>query len=182
MPTFEAIAAALPNALRLTRELEVNSAGGRTPRIEWRDMYGHILVGGQAMDRGFTVEGLTVTYMPRGTGVGMADTIQQRARFFGYKRSYLGYCRVYLEQEVKDAFVSIVKHERAMRAELVKHAASGAPLSEWRRRFFLDPGLKPTRDSVIGLASLSRHNYEKETFKPHVVFPDTATIDHNSRN
>lgn len=172
IPTFEAIVVALPNALRLTREAEVNAAGGRTPRIEWRDMYGHILVGGQAMDRGFTVEGLTVTYMPRGTGVGMADTIQQRARFFGYKRPYIGYCRVYLEADVLDAFRSLVKHERTMREELVRHAATGAPLSEWRRRFFLDAQLKPTRDSVIGLASLSRHNYETETFRPRVLLAD----------
>ena len=75
-------------AFRNTRVLEVNARGGRTPPVDWRSAYGWILVGGQAMDRGFTVEGLTVTYMPRGIGVGNADTVQQRARFFGYKRRY----------------------------------------------------------------------------------------------
>ena len=52
------------------------------PEIRWQTEYAWILVGGQALDRGFTVEGLTVTYMPRGLGVGNADTVQQRARFF----------------------------------------------------------------------------------------------------
>jgi hypothetical protein len=170
LPTFDELAAQLPNALLLTRETEVNAAGGRTPRIEWRDFYGHILVGGQAMDRGFTVEGLTVTYMPRGTGTGMADTIQQRARFFGYKRPYLGYCRVFLEFDVKQAFRSLVLHERAMRAELERHASTGLPLSEWRRQFFLDPRLKPTRDSIVGLPGLARHNYETETFRPRTLY------------
>jgi hypothetical protein len=179
LPDFATLAAQLPNALRLTREAEVNATGGRTPRIEWRDIYGHILIGGQAMDRGFTVEGLTVTYMPRGTGTGMADTIQQRARFFGYKRTYLGYCRVYLEEDVRSAFRSLVLHERDMRAELVRHAETGAPLSEWRRRFFLDPRLKPTRDSVIGLESVTRHNFENETFRPRVILDDAIILSAN---
>jgi len=46
--------------------------------------------------------------MPRDMGVGNADTIQQRARFFGYGRRYLGYCRVFLEQSVRDAFAFYV--------------------------------------------------------------------------
>lgn len=179
LPSFDRIAEHLDVALLMTRESEVNATGGRTPRIEWRGTYAHILVGGQAMDRGFTVEGLTVTYMPRGTGTGVADTIQQRARFFGYKRSYLGFCRVFLERDVRDAFTSLVIHERTMRAELERHSATGAPLSEWRRRFFLDPALKPTRDSVIGLANLSRHNYETETFRPRVVLDDALILESN---
>ena len=78
----------------------VNSLADADRNIHWRRNYSWILVGGQVLDRGFTVEGLTVTYMPRGPGVGNADTIQQRARFLGYKRSYLGYCRVFLEPGV----------------------------------------------------------------------------------
>jgi hypothetical protein len=84
--------------MRETSYEQVNATAGQTPRIDWGQSYGWLLVGGQAMDRGITVEGLTVTYMPRGRGVNNADTIQQRARFFGYKRRYLGFCRVYLEQ------------------------------------------------------------------------------------
>ncbi|MBA3831859.1 MAG: alpha-1,4 polygalactosaminidase [Chthoniobacterales bacterium] len=174
--SFEDIAAHLSSALLVTREAEVNSTRGPTPRIVWRDFHSHVLVGGQAMDRGFTVEGLTVTYMPRGAGTGMADTIQQRARFFGYKRSYLGYCRVFLEAEVLSAFKALAKHEKAMRTELERFAATGAPLSEWRRQFFLDPRLKPTRDSVIGIGNLARHNYEAETFRPRVILDDPALM------
>ena len=71
---------------------EINTRGNRrTPQINWGQSYSWILVGGQAMDRGFTVEGLTVTYMPRNLGIGNADTVQQRARFFGYKRAFLGH-------------------------------------------------------------------------------------------
>ena len=45
----------------------VNSAGGPAS-VEWSEARGWIIVGGANLDRGFTIEGLTVTYMPRGMG------------------------------------------------------------------------------------------------------------------
>src|SRR4029078_10953188 len=128
----------LPRVLRGTIVQEVNARGGATPQVNWRQGYAFVLVGGQAMDRGFTVEGLTVTYMPRDMGVGNADTIQQRARFFGYKRPYLVFCRVFLEQSVRTAFEWYVAHDRDIRRRLLVHRDSGRPLSAWRRAFFLD--------------------------------------------
>ena len=125
LPPFDDIARMLTRAFRNTSIEEINATSGRTPAVEWGRAYGWILVGGQAMDRGFTVEGLTVTYMPRSTGVGNADTIQQRARFFGYKRAYLGFCRIYLEQDVLTAFQQYVAHEEEMRQSLQGCSAIG---------------------------------------------------------
>jgi hypothetical protein len=89
--SFEEVMARMRRALRRTQIIEFNTNGRvRTPEIKWRNADGWILIGGQALDRGFTVDSLTVTYMPRGIGTGNADAVQQRARFFGYKRSYLG--------------------------------------------------------------------------------------------
>ncbi|HMJ26630.1 MAG TPA: Z1 domain-containing protein, partial [Pyrinomonadaceae bacterium] len=150
LPAFDAIVEKLPRALRNTTVIEFNTRGSpKTPEINWRHAEGWILVGGQAVDRGFTVDSLSVTYMPRGVGVGNADTIQQRARFFGYKRKYLGLCRVYVSQDLKAAFEDYVEHEQTMRTELTRLAASGEDLRSWRRRLILDPSLQPCRRSVI---------------------------------
>jgi hypothetical protein len=150
LPPFEAIVEKLPRALRNTTVIEFNTRGSpKTPEINWRHAEGWILVGGQAVDRGFTVESLSVTYMPRGIGVGNADTLQQRARFFGYKRRYLGICRIYLEQALKTAFENYVEHEQIMRAELKRLSENGVSLRSWRRRLILDPSLQPCRRSVI---------------------------------
>lgn len=157
-PTFDDLKSQLLRGLRQTQIMEVNATPGRTPQIDWSGSYSHILVGGQAMDRGFTVEGLTVTYMPRGSGVGNADTIQQRARFFGYKLGYLGLCRVYLDSDVEGAFRSYVTHEEDIRERLLEYTATGKPLREWKRAFFLDPNLKPTRKNVLDL------EYRQDTF------------------
>lgn len=155
LPAFDELASHLLTAVRETQVEEVNRRGGTTPQIRWSDTYGWILVGGTAMDRGFTVRGLTVTYMPRGLGgrsQGNADTVQQRGRFFGYKRDYLGYCRVFLEGGVLQAFRDYVEHEQDVRSRLVTHRASGRPLSEWPRAFLLDAAMRPTRDNVIDVA------------------------------
>ncbi len=149
LPSFEDIKRSLPRAFRNTTFEEVNAKSGKTPEVDWNRKYGWILIGGQAMDRGFTVEGLTVTYMPRGTGVGNADVIQQRGRFFGYKRSYLGYCRIYLEQDVLNAFQQYIAHEEGMRESLKEFSKTDEPLKEWKRNFILSPDLKPCRDNVI---------------------------------
>ena len=155
LPPFDQLVGHLLIAVRETQVEEVNRRGGTTPQIRWSDTYGWILVGGTAMDRGFTIKGLTVTYMPRGlggSGQGNADTVQQRGRFFGYKRNYLGYCRVFLEGGVLQAFRDYVEHEQDVRARLVSHRASGRPLAEWPRAFLLDAAMRPTRDNVIDVA------------------------------
>jgi hypothetical protein len=149
IPPFDELVPWLSSAFNHTSIEEVNRRRGKPVIIDWGQQYAWILVGGQAMDRGYTVEGLTVTYMPRGVGTGNADTVQQRARFFGYKRPYLGYCRVYLEAATRNAFRAYVEHEEFMRAQLKQVSANGTSLNDWKRAFILDPRLKPCRDSVL---------------------------------
>jgi hypothetical protein len=175
LPVFDELANDLLYAIRKTEVLEVN-ARPTTPLPDWKVTYPWILVGGQAMDRGFTVEGLTVTYMPRDMGLGNADTVQQRARFFGYKREYLGYCRVFLEQDLLSAFQFYVAHERDIRERLEKHG--GRPLSEWRRAFFLDTSLRPTRRQVLDL-DYRQDVLSDDWFRPKVPHGAEELLDAN---
>ena len=177
---FDEIVSSLLFAFRNTRVLEVNAREGRTPPVDWRSAYGWILVGGQAMDRGFTVEGLTVTYMPRGIGSGNADTVQQRARFFGYKRAYLGYCRVYLEQGTLRAFQAYVEHEEDIRAQLVRIQESGQPLNNWKRAFVLDSGLRPCRHHVLEFDYMSGR-FSNSWVTPRVVLAPDDVIQDNRK-
>jgi hypothetical protein len=149
LPTFESLLDVLPQVIGETRLLQVNSTPQGERDVKWRENEYWILIGGQKLDRGFTVEGLTVTYMPRDIGTGNADTVQQRARFFGYKRSYRGLCRVFVSQDVADALTQYVEHEEDVRSALVEY--QGRPLMEWKRHFILTRALNATRSSVVGL-------------------------------
>ena len=121
----------------------VNKDGSEVP---WKRHDTHILVGGQKLDRGYTVKGLTVTHMARDSGAGNYDTIQQRARFFGYKRKYLGLCRVFLQPDVHEAFQHYAIHEDVLRDALRRHR--GKSLKTWQRVFHLERGYRLTRANV----------------------------------
>ncbi|MFI1048620.1 Z1 domain-containing protein [Streptomyces griseoruber] len=96
----------------------------RTPNV-WK-----ILVGGTKLSRGFTVEGLTVTYYRRTTQ--QADTLMQMGRWFGFRRGYRDLVRLYIGREeligkiktvdLYEAFEAICQDEELFRAELARYA------------------------------------------------------------
>lgn len=132
------------------RVVEINGTQQAEKRVKWKETKYWVLVGAAKLDRGYTVEGLCVTYMPRPLGnSAAADNLQQRARFFGYKKSYLGLCRVYVQADVKQAFEEYVEHEEFIREALRTHR--GKSLADWRRDFILTDLLSPTRPNVVGL-------------------------------
>lgn len=143
---FDILLEWLPETLSSVRIATVNS---QVPKdVNWRQSQYWVLVGGMKLDRGYTVEGLTVTYMPRVLSDN-ADVLQQRARFFGYKRHYLGFCRVFIPKQTIRAFTDYVADEEFLRSSLVEH--SGQPLSAWRRDFLMAPNLRQlTRPNVVG--------------------------------
>ena len=150
LPAFKDVLKYLPLSMRNTRTWEVNSSVLKDwTQDNWNSAHSHILVGGENLGRGFTVNGLTTTYMPRGRGGGVADTIQQRGRFFGYKRDYLGLCRVYLDADVRSDYENYIDHESHVMQVLRELTLSGSSLSKWRRRMLLAQSLRPTRHSVL---------------------------------
>lgn len=90
-----------------------------------------ILVGGQKLSRGFTVEGLTVTYYRRKTNA--ADSLMQMGRWFGYRAGYQDLVRLFIDRESTDrrgktfdlyeAFEAIVRDEEQFREQLAQFAA-----------------------------------------------------------
>jgi hypothetical protein len=146
-PNFEDVLKQLAYVIEITQILVSNSDSKN--KVDFKKDYSRILVGGQVLDRGFTVEGLNVTYMPRSIGVGNADTIQQRCRFFGYKKKYLDLCRIYLPTTSKRAYIDYVTHEEDMRTKLDLLDKESKPLKEFKRMFILSPDLNITRKNVI---------------------------------
>ncbi|GAA1290526.1 hypothetical protein Psi02_15170 [Planotetraspora silvatica] len=79
-----------------------------------------ILIGGNKLARGFTVEGLTVSYYRRLTK--QADTLMQMGRWFGYRKGFQDLVRLYITPELYEAFEAIVRDEDYFRAELRRYA------------------------------------------------------------
>lgn len=133
-----------------------------------------ILIGGEVLGVGFTVKRLTVTYMLRTSVKGQIDSMQQRARFFGYPKDQdLNYSRVFLSQETHAAFKDYVKHEEATREELKKMQESGESLKKWRRNFLIRAGMQLTRKNIQSLSTV-RQNSLKQTYplEPYFMFEE----------
>ena len=172
---FDTLVDALPEVFSELKVVKVNSNADGQKAVKWNDWPYWILVGGQKLDRGFTVEGLTISYMPR-TASTNADTLQQRARFLGYKRSYEGLCRVFLLDDVIDAFESYVESEEFVRKALAAHR--GKPLQKWKRDFILNRALSPTRRAVIG-RSVVPVEMDEGWVVPGSLYFDTEAVLHN---
>lgn len=93
-------------------------------RPVWR-----ILVGGAKLSRGFTVEGLTVSYYRRRTR--QAATMMQMGRWFGFRAGYKDLVRLYIGRSEPDrtmrldlyeAFEAMVRDEEDFRGELERYA------------------------------------------------------------
>ncbi|WP_460626373.1 Z1 domain-containing protein [Intrasporangium mesophilum] len=135
--------------LRETSLWLVNSTSSLN-KVTWNVTPVHILIGGNKLDRGFTVEGLTVTYMNRPPSP-QVDTLEQRARAFGYRRDQLPYCQFFATRRTIRSLRDIVFTEYDLRAQLHDHVDAGGTVHTWARQvgLLLPDGMKPTRDAVV---------------------------------
>jgi hypothetical protein len=88
-----------------------------------------ILAGGTKLSRGFTIEGLTISYYRRRTK--QADTLMQMGRWFGFRPGYRDLVRLFIGRaepngrstvDLYQAFEAIVRDEEAFRAQLRQYA------------------------------------------------------------
>lgn len=176
----------IPDLLARTQVRIINSSRNSldVQTNEWKNHPAWILIGGAKMERGYTIENLIVTYMPRGIGMGIADNIQQRARFFGNKRSYADLLRGWLSQETFDFYLNIAEMEALLKTHLQSVVQRGGRLQDWVRELILSPGMKPTRDAAIGLQDLWVTSFTGgfRFFQTHLfskIVNDRHTFQHN---
>jgi hypothetical protein len=156
-------------------------------RPVWR-----ILVGGTKLSRGFTVEGLTVSYYRRRTR--QAATMMQMGRWFGFRAGYRDLVRLYIGRNEQDrsirldlyeAFEAMVRDEEDFRSELERysHLVDGLPQVKPRdipplvsQRL---PWLKPEAANKMYNAELVTRRSPGVRIEPR-AYPDSGSdIAHN---
>lgn len=129
-----------------------------------------VLVGGAKLSRGFTVEGLTVSYYKRRAG--QADTLMQAGRWFGFRPGYRDLVRLYIgrnvagprgtEVDLYETFEGVVRDEEDFRDELRQYATvddDGRPMVRPEdvppMVFQQLPWLRPTQSNKMYNAELT---------------------------
>lgn len=96
------------NASRNSGSLEYRAHAGTGLNV--------IAVGGNSLSRGFTLEGLTVSYFLRNTQ--MYDTLLQMGRWFGYRDGFGDLCRLFIKPEAHDWYAFIAEASEELRDEI----------------------------------------------------------------
>lgn len=150
-PSFDEIWEELPDIVHDTN-IALLISRNKTKDIDWSCSPSHILVGAEMLNRGFTVDRLAITYMPRhSVGKSTADTIQQRCRFFGYKRNYLYSCRVFLPEDTILEYVDYVEHEEEMRQWLKENK----DITKVEQLLIISPHLNATRRNILSKSTVT---------------------------
>ena len=91
-----------------------------------------IVIGGDKLSRGLTLEGLSVSFYLRASR--MYDTLLQMGRWFGYRPGYVDLCRLYTTDELRDFYSHITMATEELRQEFDLMADRGMTPSEFGLR------------------------------------------------
>jgi hypothetical protein len=103
----------------------------------------NLIVGGNILGRGMTIENLLVTYYLRSTKIAQMDTVLQHARMFGYRGKAKPYLRVFMPATQALRFVRIQQAEDALR-ELQRESPSTRVIPVRASK-----DMRPTRTNVL---------------------------------
>ncbi|MEZ4553120.1 MAG: Z1 domain-containing protein [Dehalococcoidia bacterium] len=174
-PPWESVRQVLRDEVIGTETWMVNSLpAGRDPVGTPFRLPNNILIGGNMLGRGVTVEGLAVTYITRrATRDTNADTMEQRARWFGYKEGYLDVCRIYLTSQLRDDYTQLLQHEDDFWDALDRTHRQGLSVRDWPRllRLNVATGVRPTRTNVASFRQ----------FRPEGWYVQNRLVEEESR-
>jgi hypothetical protein len=115
-----------------------------------------IVIGGNTLSRGITLEGLTVSYFVRKSSA--YDTLLQMGRWFGYRKNYEDMPRVWMTAEMEDQFRRLSGVEQDMFNELQSFMTGKSP-EEVGLRIRQSPGMQITARAKLIYAKQCSINY-----------------------
>ena len=124
----------------------------------------YIVVGGNRLSRGLTLEGLSVSVFTRNAN--QYDTLLQMGRWFGYRPQYADLTRIYVDKDLADRFAELARVEDELRADIKKYAQEPDPPTP------LD--LKPLIRTHPAMAITSRTKMGAGT-PIHISFQNTSS-------
>jgi len=130
----------------------------------------YIVVGGNRLSRGLTLEGLSVSFFMRDTNY--YDTLLQMGRWFGYRPGYVDLTRIFVEERMADQFADLARVELELRADIAKYARQPDPPTplELMPRIRSHPSLAVTSRLKMGAGRAVNISFQS-TDQQTVSFP-----------
>jgi len=131
-----------------------------------------IIIGGNTLSRGITLEGLSVSYFVRNST--NYDTLLQMGRWFGYRKNYEDMPRIWMTKEMEDNFLQLSAVEFEMFQELLHFMAGKSP-AEIGLRIRTSPGMQVTAKSKMYHSEVCDIDYEGFCVQTTFVHKDEKT-------
>ena len=127
-----------------------------------------IVIGGATLSRGLTIEGLVSSYFLR-TSTTNIDALTQMGRWFGYRRGFEIFPRIWMSGQTLNYFKMISLSEDSLREEIGKYSQMNKTPKDFAPRVLTHPdsGLNPTARNRMHKArkvSFSKNIYETSSF------------------
>lgn len=113
-----------------------------------------IVIGGNVLARGLTIEGLVCSYFIRTSS--QYDTLMQMGRWFGYRRGYEDLPRIWMTRELENAFRDLVNVEEMIRSEIAAISRKGWTPSDIAVRVPQIAGLSITARNKLVMDNLEQ--------------------------
>jgi hypothetical protein len=141
-----------------------------------------IVVGGDKLSRGLTLEGLSISYYLRGTN--MYDTLMQMGRWFGYRPGYLDLCRLYTTAELVIWYRHITLADAELRREFDRMDDIGATPRQYALRVRTHPEAGERRLLITALNKMqttvvTRYSFSGRLAEVSFLYRDAPKTKHN---
>jgi hypothetical protein len=140
--TFEDIEPGIATFLKDLPVLEINNVSADQLDYQRDPDLKVIVVGGNRLSRGLTLEGLLVSYYVRASRT--YDTLMQMGRWFGFRDGYADLTRIYTTRKLRDWFRDLADIEEELRDEIARYEREGLTPLEMGTKIKTHPAMMVT--------------------------------------
>ena len=142
-----------------------------------------LVIGGQTLSRGLTLEGLLCTYFLRTTK--QADTLMQMGRWFGYRKGYELLPRIWITSKTRQKFEFLSDLDQELRNEINLMEINGKSPSECGPRIMNTPSvntIRITSPNRMQSAKEAKYDFSGANSQTQVFSTDEETLKSNYSN
>jgi len=136
---------------------------------EMRPKKASIIVGGNVLSRGLTIENLSVTIFARSQVMSLGDTNLQMCRWFGHKRNDIELQSVYMKDHSQELFQEISQADKELRQQFRSHIFNGVPNQCLMLSLVSSPlfrSTSPSKSKFLESAEASYSGINKDMLEP----------------
>lgn len=154
--TWEEVISEIVNFISTVQVIEVHSKSKIKLEYKKDSIVNVIAVGGTSLSRGYTLEGLSISYFLRNTV--FYDTLMQMGRWFGYRPGYEDLCRIYLKPEKRQDFAEIIRATETLMKDFELMAENGSTPNDFGLAIQENP------DSALQITARNKQKNVKEYY------------------